>query len=72
MYKTNERRQEDTKTLTSQQVTLFLHDSLLCKIDMRLANSHGETGRVRRSVKPWLYLFATEDPHSIVVRGTYS
>ena len=25
-----------------------------------------------RSVKPWLYLFSTDDPHSLVVRGTHS
>ena len=25
-----------------------------------------------RSVKPWLYLFSTDDPHSLVVRGTPS
>ena len=25
-----------------------------------------------RSVKPWLYLFSTDDPHSPVVRGTHS
>ena len=23
-----------------------------------------------RSVKPWLYLFSTDDPHSLVVNGT--
>ena len=25
-----------------------------------------------RSVKPWLYLFSADDPHSLVVRGTHS
>ena len=25
-----------------------------------------------RSVKPWLYLFPTDDPHSLVVNGTDS
>ena len=25
-----------------------------------------------RSVKPWLYLFCTDDPHNLVVRGTHS
>ena len=25
-----------------------------------------------RSVKPWLYLFSTDDSHSLVVRGTHS
>ena len=25
-----------------------------------------------RSVKPWLYLFSTDDPHSLVVRGSHS
>ena len=25
-----------------------------------------------RSVKPWLYLFSTDDPHSLVVNGTHS
>ena len=25
-----------------------------------------------RSVKAWLYLFSTDDPHSLVVRGTHS
>ena len=29
-----------------------------CTIDTRWTNSHGETGRVRRSVK-WLYPFLT-------------
>ena len=24
------------------------------------------------SVKPWLYLFSTDDPHSLVMRGTHS
>ena len=24
-----------------------------------------------RSVKPWLYLFFSDDPHSLVVRGTH-
>ena len=28
-------------------------------------------GRVR-SLKPWLYLFSTDDPHSLVVRDTHS
>ena len=31
-----------------------------CKIDTRWTNSHGETGRVRRSVILWLYLFLTD------------
>ena len=31
-----------------------------CKIDTRWTNSHGETGRVMRSVKLWLYLFLTD------------
>ena len=25
-----------------------------------------------RSLKPWLYLFSTDDPHSLVVRDTHS
>ena len=25
-----------------------------------------------RSVKPWLYLFSTDDPHSLVVNDTHS
>ena len=25
-----------------------------------------------RSVKPWLYLFSTDNPHSLVVRNTHS
>ena len=25
-----------------------------------------------RAVKPWFYLFSTDDPHSLVVRGTHS
>ena len=25
-----------------------------------------------RSVKPWLYLFCTDDPHRLVVRGNHS
>ena len=25
-----------------------------------------------RSAKPWLYLFSTDGPHSLVVRGTHS
>ena len=25
-----------------------------------------------RSVKPWLYLFSTDDPHSLAVMGTHS
>ena len=31
----------------------------------------GGGGRVR-SLKPWLYLFSTDDPHSLVVRDTHS
>ena len=31
-----------------------------CKIDTWRTNSHGETSRVRRSVKLWLCLFLTD------------
>ena len=45
-------------------MTLFLYAASIDK-------DHGEPGHLR-SRKPWLYLFSTDDFHSLVVRGTYS
>ena len=44
------------------EVTVFLYAAVIDKYP-------GEHGHVR-SVKPWIYLFSTHDPHSLVVRST--
>ena len=50
--------------LATQQGTVFLYAAVIDKYPRG-------PGRVR-SLKPWLYLFSTVDPHSLVVRDTHS
>ena len=45
-------------------MTVFLYASAIDKYQWK-------PWRVR-SVKSWLYLFSTDDPHSLMVRGTHS